>query len=285
VTRLRPRIEEIADGLLPDLAEQDSIDLIGAYAAPLPMTVICEVLGVPESRRAGFREATKMASTPDRLAEGARNLVTYMDELVTAKRARPTGDLLSDLVAISDGGDQLSHDELISTGVLLVVAGHESTVNLIANGVLALLRSPGQLGLLRDSSVALTAAIEELLRYAGPAHIVSNRFTAEPVVIGGVEIPAGEFVLVSLASANRDEQRFGHADELDLTRDAGGHVAFGHGIHHCLGAPLARLEGQIAIGRLIERFPGLRLAADPRTMTWRPSSLMHALTELPVATR
>jgi cytochrome P450 len=166
---------------------------------------------------------------------------------------------------------------------LLLVAGFETTVNLIGNGVLSLLRHPGQLALLQSDPALLPGAVEEFLRYESPLHIATYRFTAEPVRVGGVEIPAGQFVRISVLGANRDERQFADPDRLDITRPPGGHLAFGHGIHHCLGAPLARREGQIAIGALLRRFPGLALAAEPgEDLRWRDSTLMHGLHELPV---
>jgi cytochrome P450 len=165
---------------------------------------------------------------------------------------------------------------------LLLVAGHETTVNLIGNGVLALLRHPDQLVLLRADPTLVPNAVEEFLRLDGPVNLATFRYTTEPVEIGGTTIPEGEFVLVSLVSANRDPERYGDPARLDVTRDAAGHVAFGYGIHHCLGAPLARLEGEIAFRTLLDRFPGLALAGDPATLGWRQSTLIHGLVRLPV---
>lgn len=165
---------------------------------------------------------------------------------------------------------------------LLLVAGHETTVNLIGNGVLSLLREPDQLAVLRADPELLPNAVEEFLRYESPIHLATLRFTTEPVRVGRTRIPAEEFVLISLLAANRDGERYPDADRLDVTRQTGGHLAFGHGIHFCVGAPLARLEAQIAVGRLLERFPELRLAAEPETLRWRDSSLIHGLERLPV---
>ncbi|HEY0938044.1 MAG TPA: cytochrome P450, partial [Trebonia sp.] len=181
-----------------------------------------------------------------------------------------------------DSGDALDERELIAMMFLLLVAGHETTTNLIASGTLALLTHPSQLERLRADPALLPGAVEELLRYANPLNHATERFTLEPVEIGGVTIPAREWVLCVTSAANRDPARYPDPDQLDIGRDAGGHVAFGHGIHYCLGAPLARLEGEVAFGALLSRFPSLLLAAAPGTLRWRPSSLIHGLETLPV---
>ena len=212
----------------------------------------------------------------------------YFTRLVAAKRAAlaegtgPADDMVSALIEARDSGDSLDERELISMLFLLLVAGHETTTNLIASGALALLTSPAELARLRCEPSLLPGAVEELLRYTNPLNHATDRFTLEPVEIGGVTIPAREWVLCATSSANRDPDRFGDPDRLNVGRDAGGHVAFGHGIHYCLGAPLARLEGEVAFGALFDRFPGLALAADPATLRWRPSSLIHGLESLPV---
>jgi cytochrome P450 len=190
--------------------------------------------------------------------------------------------MVSALIEARDSGDSLDERELIAMLFLLLVAGHETTTNLIASGTLALLTSPGELGRLRADPALLPAAVEELLRFTNPLNHATDRFTLEPVEIGGVTIPARQWVLCVTSSANRDPERFASPDRLDVGRDASGHVAFGHGIHYCLGAPLARLEGEIAFAGLLSRFPSLSLAADPETLRWRPSSLIHGLEALPV---
>ncbi|RBQ19478.1 cytochrome P450 [Spongiactinospora rosea] len=285
VARLRPRIEQIATDLVDAMAPGGSADLIEVYAFPLPITVICEVLGVPDGDRDRFREWTRPfvgATDAEELARAQRELTAYMDTLVAAKRAAHGDDLLSELTRVSDAGDRLSHAELVSMAFLLLVAGHETTVNLIGNSVLALLRNPAQMAALRADPSLLPAAVEEFLRYDGPINIATVRFTTAPVSVGGVEIPAGEFVMISLLAANRDAGRFPDPDLLDLARPAAGHLGFGHGVHHCLGAPLARLEAQIALGRLLGRFPAMTLDADPADLRWRDSTLIHGLHSLPV---
>ncbi|WP_020421854.1 cytochrome P450 [Amycolatopsis sp. ATCC 39116] len=288
VAALRPRIEQITDELLDAVAARGRVDLLDAFAYPLPITVICELLGIPEEERGDFREwsNTLLNSGPaDDFHDAARSMAGYLTALVAAKRAAPTQDLLSDLVHVSDEGDQLSPEELVAMAFLLLVAGHETTVNLIGNSVLALLRHPDQMAALRADPSLLPGAVEEFLRFEGPINIATLRFTVEPVPIGDVEIPANEFVMVSLVGANRDGERFPEPDRLDVTRPAGGHLAFGHGIHYCVGAPLARLEAEVALGRLLERFPVIELDGDPGELRWRESTLVHGLNTLPVVVR
>jgi cytochrome P450 len=285
VSRLRPRIERITDDLLDEMAGADETDLMARFASPLPITVICELLGVPEADRdrfGGWSRTLVSAAPAEQIQEAAGFMTGYLMTLIEAKRASATEDLLSDLVHASDDGDQLSGNELVSMAFLLLVAGHETTVNLIGNGVLALLRHPEQLAALRRDPGLMPSAVEEILRYEGPVNLATLRFTIEPLQIGEVEIPEGEFVLVSLLGANRDNRRFADADRLEITRPAGGHLAFGHGIHYCVGAPLARLEAEIAIGRLLARFAELELAAEPGELRWRDSTLVHGLESLPV---
>lgn len=285
VARLRPRIEEITENLLDDMAGSTEVDLLSAFAFPLPITVICELLGVPDDAREDFRTWSSTlldTATPEQIEFASGKMARYLGELIARKRAEPTDDLLSALVHATDEGDALSEQELVSMAFLLLVAGHETTVNLIGNGVLALLREPDQLAALRADPALLPGAVEEFLRLESPIHLATLRFTTEPVRVGQAEIPAEEFVLISLLAANRDDERYPDPDRLDVTRQAGGHLAFGHGIHFCVGAPLARLEARIAIGRLLERFPELRLAAEPKALRWRDSSLIHGLQTLPV---
>ncbi|MGH4009347.1 MAG: cytochrome P450 family protein [Pseudonocardiaceae bacterium] len=288
VEQLAPRIQQITDELLDAMAPAQQVDLIDAFAYPLPMTVICELLGVPSEHRTEFRDRSSVVvagvlAGPDVFAAASTAMVSYLRELIKAKRATPADDLLSALVAVRDGADRLTEDELTSMAFLLLVAGHETTVNLIGNGVLALLTHPEQLALLRAELDRLPAAIEELLRFDGPLQVTTFRLTTEPVNIGGTTIPAGEIVIAGLLAANRDPACIAQPDVLDITRTDNPHLAFGYGIHHCLGAPLARLEGRIALGTLLTRFPGLRLAVPAEQLTWKPGVLMHSLTALPVA--
>jgi cytochrome P450 len=282
---LRPRVAEIADELLDALPPAGRVDLMAEYAFLLPVFVICELLGVPKEDRDEFAAWSRTMvdeSTQDASQAASAALYEYLGRLVGAKRARPDDALLSALVEVAEDGDRLSQEELVAMGMMLLIAGHETTVNLIGNGVLALLTHPGQRALLRERPDLLPAAVEEFLRWDSPVHSAPVRFAAEDVEYSGVTIPAGSVVTLSLAAANRDAGRFDDAEDLCLARDAGGHVAFGHGLHHCLGAQLARIEGQEAIGALLARRPELALAVDAQELLHRRSTLIRGLTELPV---
>jgi cytochrome P450 len=284
IARLRPRIEEIAGGLADSMAAAGpSVDLLDEFAFPLPMTVICEILGVPQERREEFRDWSNTllsGASDEQRAAAAGAMAQFLSQLVADKAANPGEDMLSDIVRASEDGDTLSASETTAMAFLLLVAGHETTVNLIGNGMLALLRHPDQMARLRENPDLVPGAVEEFLRYDGPVNLATFRFTTEPVEIAGTTIPKGEFVLVSLIGANRDPERYTDADRLDVERDASGHLAFGYGIHHCLGAPLARLEGEIAFRTLLDRFPDIALDGDPGS--FRMSTLIHGLTRFPV---
>ncbi|MEU2040732.1 cytochrome P450 family protein [Nocardia niwae] len=288
---LAPRIEAIADSLLNgiDRTERaEPVDLLAEYAFPLPITVICELLGVPVQDRARFREwSAAVVDTPMSTPEGMRTatdaIVSYFDGLVARRRAQGLGeDLISQLLLVTEEGDRLNHDELISMAFLILVAGHETTVNLIGNTVLELLADPARYQALRDDPTGVTSLVEEMLRYNGPVNVATLRYTTAPVRVGGSLIPEGELVLVSVASANRDERHFTAPATFDPEGGANGHLAFGHGIHFCLGAGLARLETRIALTRLIRRYPLLRPAVDDVDLRWRESILIRGLLELPV---
>lgn len=287
VDQLTPRIQQITNELLDAMVIDAQLDLIDSFALPLPITVICELLGVPTGRRTEFHDWTSIVlagvlAGPDKLVAACTAMVSYLRELVEVKRAVPTDDLVSALVVARDGEDRFTEDELISMVFLILVAGHETTVHLIGSGVLALLTHPEQLALLRTEPHRLPDAVEELLRFNGPLQVATFRLTTEPVDVDEVTIPTGEIVLVGLLAANRDPACFAGADALDITRTDNPHLAFGHGLHHCLGAPLARLEARIALGTLLARFPGLRLAVPAQQLTWRPGVLLNGLDALPV---
>ncbi|MCU1629999.1 MAG: cytochrome [Pseudonocardia sp.] len=293
ISRMRPRIEAIAHALADDMearatAGDGSVDLLDTFAFPLPMTVICELLGVPDGERDAFRRWSNTllsaGTAQERGAAGAA-MAEFLARLVADKATNPGDDMLSAIVQATDDADRLSPREATSMAFLLLVAGHETTVNLIGNGVLALLTHPEQLAELRADPGLTPAAVEEFLRFDGPVNLATLRYTTEPVAISGTEIPAGEVVMVALTAADRDAERYPDPDVLDLHRDTGQHVAFGYGIHHCLGAPLARLEGEIAFRTLLDRFPDLALAAEPETLAWRSSTLIRGLTSLPVRVR
>jgi cytochrome P450 len=285
IERLRPRVESICDELLDTMAGRDIVDLMTAYAVPVPIRVICELLGVPEEDRTLFRSwssALVSALPQDVVNEASAAMDDYLRALVEDKAQHPGEDLLSGLVHADESGDRLSADELVSMAFLLLAAGHETTMNLIGNGMLALLTHPQQLAALRADPSALPGAVEEFLRYDGPINQATLRFTKEPMDIGGVHIPEGEFVMLNVDSANHDARRYPDPDALDIRRDAGGHLAFGHGIHYCLGAPLARMEGVIALGKLLDRYPCIGLALPVTQLEWRFSVVMRGLERLPV---
>ncbi|MFD4858547.1 cytochrome P450 family protein [Streptomyces atratus] len=286
VEALRPRVQQITDELLDAMVPAGRADLVDALAFPLPMTVICELIGVPDLDRNTFRRLSNgvvIPSTPEQEGEAVAAMGAYLAELIEDKRCSPGDDLMSALVRARDEeGDGLSPDELVGMAFLLLVAGHETTVNLISNGVRALLHHPDQLAALRADFGLIDGAVEEMLRYDGPVETATFRFPREPVEIGQRVIPAGEPVLISLAGADRDPGRYPEPDRFDIRRDAQGHLAFGHGLHFCLGAPLARMEGRIAIRTLLERCPRLALDVDAGEPDWLPGMLIRGVRELPV---
>ncbi|HEX4211713.1 MAG TPA: cytochrome P450 [Candidatus Dormibacteraeota bacterium] len=294
--RLRPRVQQITDRLLDAIGAGGEVDLIDGLAFPLPVTVICELLGVPSEDRDQFRAWSDTMITPDvspgaderRMAAGAA-MRGYLSDLTAARRPGVRADLPEDeqpdlisvLIAARDGADALSEVELISTLVLLLIAGHETTVNLISVGMLALLQHPDQLRLLRERPELGAVAVEELLRFTSPVQRASFRYASEEIEIGGVTIPSGAMVSLGIASGNRDGSHFAEPDRLDITRADNPHLAFGHGIHFCLGAPLARQEGQIAFASLLRQFSGIELAVPAAELRWRPG-LLRGLIELPL---
>ena len=294
VEGLRPRVQTIVDELLDGIAEhgaESQVDLVSSFAFPLPFTVICELLGVPEDDRTTLRRGFKVllapAPTPDaheRAKAASDAVVGTLHALVEAKQRVAGDDLVSALIAARDGEERLDQRELLSTIFQLIVAGHDTTTSLIGNGVVALLRHPEQLAELRSNPDAIPTAIEELLRYDAPVPHATFRYTVEPVDIGGVTIPTGAQVLISLAAANRDPDRFPDAEALELDRTDQRHVAFGHGIHFCLGAALARMEGNLALGSLLRRFPELRLAVPVEDLHWDHGDglVLRGLSVLPV---
>ncbi|MEU9382060.1 cytochrome P450 [Streptomyces sp. NPDC048279] len=286
VDKLRPRIERIADELLDNLTGREEIDVVNEFAFSLALTVICELIGVPIADREKFRTWSNTIvagiGARDQLADAMTSMLGYLQDLIEQKRREPADDLVSALIKAGEEGDKLTPEEVSSTIFLLLIAGHETTVNLIGNGVLLLLSEPAVWATLRAEPDHLPAAIEEILRFETPVHLASYRVAKEEVEIGGQTIPAGAPVLVSVLSANRDEATFPGADRFDIHRTSNPHVAFGYGIHYCLGAPLARLEGEVALGRLMSRYPHMSLAQSSETVGWRPSPLIHGLKSLRV---
>jgi cytochrome P450 len=291
VEQLRPRVQEIADELIDRVEGRGETELVEEFAFPLPITVIAELLGVPVADRERFREWSDAivtpAASPGDLAgfgEQMQAFVHYLLALFEERRREPRDDLTSALVAVEDGGETLDESELSSMVALLIVAGHETTVSLIGNAVLALIRHPEQRALLEDRPELLSQAVEELVRYDGPVERTLTRWASRDVELRGQEIHRGDLVIVVLGAADRDTGRFASADTLDVgaERDVK-HVGFGRGSHYCLGAPLARLEAEVALETLFRRLPGLRLAVPEDELAWRRVPLFRSLAALPLA--
>jgi len=287
--RMQALTEDLLDRLLDPRRPRRQVDLIREYALPIPTTIIAEMLGVPVADQHKFHRWSSAIVSSNATGLGMMlaiprvvAFVRYLRKLIASRRASPQADLVSALVSSGEAGDQLSADELLAMVFLLLIAGHETTVNLIGNGTLALLENPDQMEKLRQDPTLIRTAVEELLRYASPLETATERYAREDVTIEGVTIPQGSLVFAALASANRDDRRFPNPDKLDLTREPNRHLAFGLGIHYCLGAPLARLEGQIAINALLRRAPNLQLAVAPNTLRWRKGLVLRGLAALPV---
>ncbi|MFG2651431.1 cytochrome P450 [Streptomyces sp. NPDC048436] len=316
VKALGPRVEQITEELLDALAPLPGADLVGSFAFPLPVTVICELLGVPTADREAFQAWSALivtATDPEAATVAGQEMTSYLtglikDKILASTRTPDSGgpgesqasphpspsasasagdghDLLTALALAGDGDDAaLTPEELLGMAFLLLVAGHETTANLISSAVFLLLRHPDQLAALRADPSLIDGVVEETLRYEPPALAVAYRYAAEPLTLGGVDIPQGDALILSVAAANRDPACFTDPDRFDITRDpaaTASHLAFGYGIHHCLGAPLARMEGAIALRALLQRFPDLRLDGENGTPAWRPS-LLRGLATLPV---
>ena len=294
IERLGPHVQTIVDDLLDGIAAQGPetvVDLVTSFAFPLPFTVICELLGVPQAERAPFGRAltallapTATAEEYARAKEASDVVVALLTTLVEARQREPDDALVSALISARDGDERLNQQELLSTIFQLIVAGHDTTASLIGNGVVALLRHPDQLARLRADPAKIPNAVEELLRYDAPVPHSTFRYALEPIDIDGVTIPEGAQVIINLASANRDPDHYAHPDALEIDRADVRHLGFGHGIHFCLGAPLARMEAQLALDTLLRRFPDLRLAVPVEQLHWGHGDglVLRGLSELPV---
>lgn len=284
---LRPRIQEIADGLVDEFPPGGPVDLLDDYAFPLPSAVICELLGVPHSDRRAFSGWFNTFVSPSRgtgYSEVSAALTAareYFAQLISHHRADPGPDLLSALTNAAPEG-RLTENELIAMALLLVVGGFETTATLIGNGALALLSNPDQWAALQADPSLVPAAVEEMLRHSGPAKVFPLRFASEELFIGGQRIRKGDRVFVLLSSANHDPAKYPDPDVFDIARDASGHLAFGYGIHRCVAAPLARIEAQIGIATLLRRLPDMRLAVPVSDLEWRPGLAVHGPVTLPV---
>jgi len=287
-------VHSITDDLLDEIAAggtEGAVDLVSSLAFPLPFTVICELLGVPLADRGRLgREFTRLlvpTSTPEEFAEAKKAsdaVVGMLEELVAAKETTPGDDLVSALIDARDGDERLTSQELLSTIFQLMVAGHDTTASLIGNSVVALLRNPDELAKLRRDPGKISAAVEEFLRFDAPVPHSTFRYTVEPISIAGTAIPTGAQIIICMAAANRDDGRYDASESLDIDRAAARHLAFGHGVHHCLGAPLARMEGAVALGTLLRRFPELALAVPPESLHWSHGDglVLRGLAQLPV---
>ncbi len=289
IQSLRPGIQQIADELLDHVQNRGHMDLVNEYAFPLPIAVISTMLGVPSEGQTLIREWSELFVGGGVMRQDSSHVlitqkfVDYLNQLIAEKRVHPQEDLISQLVQLEEAGDRLNEDELLSMIALLIFAGHETTSNLIGNGTLMLFDYPAQLQHLRADLSLVPTAVEEFLRYNGPVLSPAPRYATEDVMLGGQQIRKGDMVLTMLGSANRDESQFTQPEEMDIARSLNRHVAFGQGIHVCLGAPLARLEGDIAFTTLLRRLPDLRLAIPRDAVIWNGGFGLHGITSLPVA--
>jgi cytochrome P450 len=289
IEALREIIEKLTEELILAAKARGRMDLIADLALPLPVAVISQMLGVPANERHRFHgwSNTVVASQSSKFGAlkaipSVISFLRYIRKLIRLRRDHPQDDLTSALIQAEEAGDRLSENEMVAMIFLLLIAGHETTVNLIGNGMLALLTHANQMEQLRGDLSLMPSAIEELLRFDGPLEMATERFTLEPIEFSGVTIPAGAMVYAVIASANRDEQQFERADQMDITRANNRHLSFGQGTHYCLGAPLARLEAKIAITALLRHMPRLRLACPPAQIRWKPGLILRGVQALPL---
>jgi len=289
IEQIRDQIQDVTNALLDAAVPHGGMDLIADFALPLPLTMIGRILGVPAADNPRFHRWTRIfvAAGTNRnlfvLVPAIMRFMRYLKNLIAQRRVHPKDDLISALVQAREGSDQLSDDEILAMIFLLLSAGHETTVNLIGSGALALLEHPDQMTKLRREPTLTKSAVEELLRFVCPVEMATERYAREDVAIAGTTIPRGELVLAVIASANRDASCFVDPDSLEIARAPNKHLAFGHGAHYCVGAPLARLEGQIALRTLVERMPVLHLRIAPDHLHWRGEFILRGLTALPVS--
>jgi len=288
VERLRERIQRACDELLGPLVVHRRMDLMSGFALPLPLTIIAELLGIPAEHRRSLHSLTRSSLSASNLLGVLRALpdqrltIRRLRKLIAERRREPREDLITALVQAEEAGDKLSEHELIATIFLLLIAGYETTVNLTGNGALALLQNPEARQRFEREPALAGPAIEEVLRYTSPLDLASQRFAREDLTIRDTTISQGDVVIVAIGSANHDETQFHDPETFDIAREPNKHLAFGQGLHFCIGAPLARMEGQIALTTLFHRFPNLRLAQEPEKLHWRKSLIVRGLESLPV---
>ena len=289
IANLQPTIEAITNDLLDQLQGQETVDLIETFAFPLPTAVICHMLGLPSEDRDKFHKwSTVISETvhhPEQIQDNLsliQEFYNYIDDWIGYRQQHLEDDLISGFIEAQEQGGKLSKEEIRSMIFLLILAGHETTVNLIGNGVLALLQHPEQLDKLNKDRTLINPTIEEMLRYDGPIEMPSRRWAIENITFHGQDISKGEMILIPLAAANHDPEHFQDPETFDITREYNKHIAFGKGIHHCLGAPLARLEGRVAILALLDHYPNLQLAVEPSALQWRPGLVIRGLKALPI---
>lgn len=291
IADMRGHIQEIADNLLDAVSSKDTINLIDEYAFKLPIIVISEILGVPTEDQDKFRVwsnsiiGASNQEMNEQVVQHMNEFIAYLKDWFAKVREQPGDDMISQLVIAENQGERLSEQELFGVVTLMIIAGHETTVNLIGNGVLALLEHPEQRKLLQEQPELIHGAIEEMLRYNGPVEFSTSRWAAEAMDFHGVHMKKGDLVVIALNSANRDASQFENPDIFDITREKSQHLAFGKGIHLCLGAPLARLEGEIAINTLLRRYPHFELQRDIDELEWRPGMIVRGVKEIPISLR
>jgi len=289
IETLRASIEALSEGLIESAKRRGRMDLIAEFALPLPVAVISQMLGIPQKEQDKFHRWSKTIVSSQSSKVGALKAIPsvisflrYIRRLVRLRQVHPENDLTTAMIQAEEAGDRMNMDEMLAMIFLLLIAGHETTVNLIGNGTLALLTHPEQMEKLHGDSSLVTSAVEEMLRFDSPVEMATERYTREKIEVSGVAIPAGARVYVVIASANRDEQQFECVDQFDITRPNNRHLSFGMGTHYCLGAPLARIEGQIAITALLKHMPKLRLRVPHNEIRWRPGLVLRGVKALPV---